>query len=270
VKGEIMIKPDCIEKLLDDICADIKDFTDQAILGVSGGADSTLMACILKRALGAANVHAVSMPFSATDYAKFNDNSDRIAQKLMLNHHIKDIESSVNAVGGKPKLSALNHGNLRSRIRTVYLYTYNQVVSEATGQRCRVIGTGNKSEDYIGYDTKGGDALADIFPIGRLFKSEVYQLLDYFVSLGWLDEDMIDRIPSAGLEEGQTDEGDLGYSYDDMEGIIRYLEENDNRLGKLDWMCEATVFVHDRYHANKHKHEAQHVVDVHADYFEYT
>jgi NAD+ synthase len=113
------------------------------------------------------------------------------------------------------------------------------------------VGTGNKSEDYIGYDTKGGDALADVFPIGELFKSEVFQLLDYYRDRGVITEDMIDREPSAGLWEGQKDTDELEYTYDEMEPAILRAEH-----GELDHSLAVDEYVWNRHLENKHKHEA--------------
>ncbi len=267
-----MIKEDHIEQTLEHIYDEIRAFTDVGIIGVSRGADSTLMSCILVKALGAENVHTVSMPYNQTDYEKFNANP--LAEALGTVHHVKDIQKSVLniAQGIRSELSPLNAGNLRSRVRTTYLYTYNAIIGETLGKRARVIGTGNKSEDFIGYDTKGGDALADIFPIGQLFKSSVYQLLDYFVSIGMIDDSMIDRTPSAGLEDGQTDEGDLGYTYNAMEPVIKFCMTHYDELiisGMSATLPDIYTFVWNRHVANKHKHEAQYVVNIPVSYFTY-
>lgn len=171
-------------------------------------------------------------------------------------------------------LSDLQRGNIRSRCRMVLLYGKCGQLSEANpGQRCRVVGTGNLSEDYIGFDTKGGDALCDYFPIGGLYKQEVYDLLDHFKAAGVITEDMIDRIPSAGLWEGQTDEGELGHSYNDMAPAVKLLSgwqiaHTDDEVSELvQSMIDAEVpdptngapwslvsFVWKRHIANKHKH----------------
>jgi NAD+ synthase len=123
------------------------------------------------------------------------------------------------------------------------------------------MGTGNLSEDFIGYDTKGGDALADIFPIGQLFKSEVYKVLEYFRDNGKITEAMINRVPSAGLWENQTDEAELGCSYDAMEPAVRFILKNYSTIDESS-LSDMQRFVWKRHLANKHKHEAPYVVTL--------
>ncbi len=250
-----------IPALVSKITSEIAAFTDIATLGMSGGADSTLMAILCAKALGPENVRTLHMPYGLTDYETFNAKSSNIATYLSLNVEWTNIGSSVRALSQcilrYAPLSTLNSGNMRSRMRMVALYTYACSIAEDTGLRVRVMGTGNMSEDYIGYDTKGGDSIADIFPIGDLFKSEVYQLLDYFVEQGVIIEDMIDREPSAGLWEGQKDSDELEHTYNEMEpAIVRALS------GSLDFNLDVDVYVWKRHLANKHKHEATATIDL--------
>lgn len=252
--------------LIEKICKSIKAETDFAIIGLSGGADSTLVATLCKRALGADKVLGISMPYNVVDKNKFNLNSEKIADKLGINHKIVSIYNPVDSLINnfeKQQLftTRLSKGNIRSRMRMITLYAAANAYSLNYGSRVRVVGTGNLSEDFIGYDTKGGDALADFFPIGQLYKREVYALLDYFVEVGELDESMIDRTPSAGLWDGQTDESELGYSYNDMEPAVQFCIENYNIMDALirsnnEQLTEFIRFVWKRHVANKHKHEA--------------
>ena len=282
-----MNKIEAIETIKDEL----KNFTDIAVIGLSGGADSTLVATLCVEALGPENVYGYGMPYNNLDKNTFNTRSSKLANKLGINYTELPITRAVNAAAedsdyeGYEGISALNLGNIKSRMRMIYLYTLNQRIAEKTGKRCRVIGTGNLSEDFIGYDTKGGDALADIFPIGQLFKSEVYKLLDYFVEKEILNEYLIDRVPSAGLEDGQTDEQDLGYSYNEMQPAIDLLLHNKilykypesfegiKRAGKpgvtkkeripyTDREWEIIQFVWDRHIKNRHKHDAPKVIPL--------
>ncbi|MCP4449330.1 MAG: NAD(+) synthase [Myxococcales bacterium] len=251
-----MIKDIC--GLISAICQELRSFTDIAVFGMSGGADSTLVAALCSEALGAENVKSLHMPYNELDKETFNSRSMSAAKRLGIGAKfisIGAIAEALNAavaqVADTPT-SQLNAGNGRSRARMTLLYGASAALAEANpGKRVRVIGTGNLSEDYIGYDTKGGDALADIFPIGELFKSEVYQLLEHFRDAGKLDEDHIDRVPSAGLWDGQTDEDELGFSYYEMEPVIRQLLNGDTPPD-----APVSKLVQDMRAANKHKHEA--------------
>lgn len=242
-----------IKPLLQEICNQIREFTDLAVLGMSGGADSTLTAILLKEALGAEKIHSLHLPSSQTDLTHFNKNSLMVANKLGIASQVINIEPVINAMAlaaPEIKLSPLNLGNCKARIRMSYLYAQAASLAEKHPQtKVRVIGTGNLSECYIGYDTKGGDGMVDVLPIGELFKSEVYQLLNYFRDEKVIDECMIDRVPSAGLWEGQTDEAELGYSYDSMElsirkGFTNSLQESTNSTDQ---------FVYRMHLANLHK-----------------
>jgi NAD+ synthase len=247
------------------ICDQIKKLTDIAILGMSGGADSTLVACLCKQALGSENVYGVHMPYSDIDYRTFNCVSRRISAKLgieNLDAPIEPIVDALNHVISKAILpefyGKIPAANARARARMCVLYgAANGLSLRFHTKRVRVMGTGNLSEDFIGYDTKGGDALADMFPIGQLFKSEVYELLGHFRETNVISEDMINRTPSAGLWEGQTDERELGHTYEQMETSIRkFIDARPMTDGGVD------KFVIDRHTANKHKHEAPLVFDI--------
>jgi len=235
---------------------------DIAVVGLSGGADSSLTAILASQALGRENVYGISMPYNRTDAATFNAASASLADRIGIHHFYRPVSAIADAINDQiflhdpAELTDVNKGNARSRARMCVLYGLaHNLCSQFPGKSVRVLGTGNLSEDFIGYDTKGGDALADIFPIGELFKSEVYQLLDYFREQGIIDEAHINRTPSAGLQENQTDEGDLGYSYDAMEGSIRFCLEHYHQMARQD-LDEITAFVWQRHLTHKHKHEA--------------
>lgn len=277
----------------------VREFTDVAVVGVSGGVDSAVVASICVAALGADRVFLVSMPYNETDEATFNARSDELAEGLRANHIVVHIgiitdvllDSLRAAFREKGKaeeqLHRLTCGNSRARVRMSVLYgiagelSYRfgqQLYSPAAeiisppmnpGKRVRVIGTGNASEDLIGYDTKGGDALADLFVIGDLFKSEVYQLAKYYK----VPKSIIDAVPSAGLYEGQTDEGELGYTYDQLELALTALHRALRRGVKDEQLSPALEefrgvelkqanFVITRFLANAHKHRATKVVEI--------
>lgn len=249
---------DC-RKLIEHISAELKSFTDVAVLGVSGGADSTLVAILCAEALGADNVYAISMPYDDKDRKTYNRKSEQLAIKLGVNHLLRPVTQIADAIIAQiciengELISAVNTGNARARARMCILYGLAYSLGEQLSpKRVRVIGTGNLSEGFIGYCTKGGDAIADIFPIGDLYKSEVYQLLDYYYHKAIIDQSEIDKIPTAGLWEGQTDEGELGWTYDDIEKAIRYCMEHYNEM-ESKTLDGAIEFVWKRHKANLHK-----------------
>lgn len=253
--------PDC-ETLLRHVTNEIKALTDIAVVGLSGGADSSLTAILSSQALGKESVYGVSMPYNEVDEKTFNALSAQLAEKIEINHLIRPVGTIADAINQQihvddpSKLTDTNKGNSRSRARMCILYgVAHDLSSRFPDKRVRVIGTGNLSEDFIGYDTKGGDALADFFPIGDLFKSEVYQLLEHFRDKGLIDEANINRTPSAGLVADQTDEKDLGHTYNEMEKGIRFCMKHYDTM-QNQTLDPITTFVWQRHLAHKHKHEA--------------
>jgi NAD+ synthase len=254
------------DEMLGYLHDEVRRAADVAVIGMSGGADSSLVAVLCCQALGRDSVYGVSMPYNRTDETTFNAASARLAERLRIHHLVRPVAAIADAICAQAflresgEVTALNAGNARSRARMCVLYGLAHTLSSLLpGRRVRVMGTGNLSEDFIGYDTKGGDALADIFPIGQLFKSEVFQLLDHCRDAGIIREEDINRVPSAGLQENQTDEGDLGYSYADMERGVRYCLDNYDDMEGRD-LDEITAFVWKRHLAHKHKHEAPAVI----------
>lgn len=275
-----------IPALVEHLCNEIRKQTDVAVIGLSGGADSTLVACLCARALGKDNVVGLHMPYDKAidiEGTKFNARSVRLARKLGIDRDIfcpitkiadeimkvVDPATAHNFITRAGEANNIDKGNARARARMCVLYGIAGQIAHGDfkGKRVRVVGTGNLSEDFIGYDTKGGDALADFHPIGRLFKSEVYQLLDAFKNDSVIDEEHIDRVPSAGLWDGQTDEGELGHTYNEMEPIVREFLEPDRATLKAccsfkDEERELARFVEARHFGNKHKHAAIPSFDV--------
>jgi NAD+ synthase len=253
----------------------ISEETDIAVIGLSGGADSTLVACLCVKALGPENVYGIHMPYNTTDMDTFNSRSVSLAKRLGINSLFipvtdiaKSITNSIEKELGCP-ISVTNAGNARSRARMTVLYGISHHLSDTLHKRVRVVGTGNLSEDAIGYDTKGGDALADFFPIGNLYKSQVYKMLEKFRDEGVIGEEHIDRTPSAGLWDGQTDEGELGYTYNEMQPVIEamlanYSEDQAKIISDLSCVfpTELVNFVVGRHFTNRHKHMAPKVLNL--------
>lgn len=254
-----------IRPAVDKAVEGLRETVDIAVIGLSGGADSTLCACLAVEALGAENVYGLHLPYNDQDEKTFNSRSQSLAEKLGIYGELLSIYMGVKGVVDQlgnvhMDMSQLNKGNTRSRMRMVMLYAYCCHLAEMNpGKRVRVIGTGNLSEDYIGYDTKWGDGACDIFPISDFLKREVYMALDLFKEQGMISEEHIDRKPSAGLWEGQTDEGELGYSYDEMAPAILFCKEfvekgiHTDPTTTSDHLMELVEFVWKRHQMNSHK-----------------
>lgn len=254
----------------------VRDFTDVAVVGISGGVDSSVIASICVAALGKDNVHLISMPYDHVDLGSFNARSAELAEKLGAPHHVVTIgattialETAISQVFPDQTLDLLTRANTRPRIRMSVLYGIAGEIGYQFGHRVRVMGTGHLSEDLIGYDTKGGDALCDIFILSDLVKSEVYQLARHY----GVPASIIQAVPSAGLYPDQTDQDELGYSYDALEGATLVLytllrdgvsiaELSANHPAFVDVDPEIAIFVVGRYKANSHKHEAPATVNL--------
>lgn len=182
------------------------------VVGLSGGIDSSVVACLAKRALGK-KVLGLIMPCYSSDLDE--DHALLVAKKL----DIKTERMSLNSVYDKlveillsGKKIAL--ANLKPRLRMLILYYF------ANNLNYLVTGAGNKSEILIGYFTKYGDGGCDILPLGDLLKTEVRRLAE---ELG-VPREIMEKTPSAGLWEEQTDEEEIGISYQELDRTITAIE----------------------------------------------
>lgn len=174
------------------------------VVGVSGGVDSALAAALAVPALGPDRVHAIFLPHSASDEASKAD-AEAITTALGLTLRTVDITPMVDPYfeHEEPEADRVRHGNFMARVRMAVLF------DQAKKQRALVLGTSNKSEILLGYSTIFGDNASSINPLGDLYKTQVWQLAR---DLG-LPQSVVDKAPSADLWPGQTDEGELGFSY---------------------------------------------------------
>jgi len=185
------------------------------VLGVSGGIDSAVVLLLATRAVGKEKMLALLMPDETTS-KKDMDDAVAFCKSLGVKRKTIDITDMVEAgrvaLGGK--VDKMSTANIKARCRMILLYYH------AGSEGRLVLGTSNKSELLVGYFTKYGDGGADLEPIGDLYKTEVRQL---GVALG-LPESILKKAPSAGLWKGQTDEGELGISYQKLDAILFGIE----------------------------------------------
>jgi NAD+ synthase len=193
-----------------------------AVLGLSGGLDSATVAFLAARALEPDRVLLLLLPEAGVTPEEDVGDAREVASILGVKTEEIDISGvlggyfEVLPVAGAPRVV---NGNLKARVRMTILYWH------ANLHHRLVLGTGNRTEIMLGYSTKFGDGAADILPIAGLYKDEVRDLAR---RLGVPDR-ILDKAPTAGLWPGQTDEEELGISYDDADAFLRGLEAGESR-----------------------------------------
>ncbi len=198
----------------------------KGIWGLSGGVDSSVVAFLAREALGEANCIALIMPYRTSDPASVED-AVKLAQNLKIYYKIIDITPMIDSYFQRnPTDNRILRGNKMARERMSILYDYS------AREKALVIGTSNKSELLLGYGTIYGDVASAINPLGDLYKTQIYQLAKY---LG-VPESIIRRPPSADLWKGQTDEGEIGLSYREIDTILYYLVDMRYDLEEIEKM----------------------------------
>jgi NAD+ synthase len=185
---------------------------DGAVLGLSGGIDSTLTAYLAVEALGSDRLHGLVMPGTVSSQDNMSD-AEIVATDLGIPHDVIEIEPIVDSfLTAYPEAEGdqLAVGNARARTRAVLNYLV------ANHEDRFVLGTGNRSEALVGYFTKFGDQAVDCNPIGNLYKCQVRALARHV----GVPEPIIEKEPTAGLWAGQTDEEELGLSYEQLDAIL--------------------------------------------------
>ena len=212
-----------VEKVTKDCILWIKDWFEKngpgcnAVIGISGGKDSTIVAKLCVEALGADRVIGVMMP---NGIQKDISDSQRVCEFLCIKNYTINIEGAVNSTLNQMKecgieISEQTRTNLPARIRMSTLYAVSQ------SNNGRVLNTCNYSENYVSWETKFGDGAGDLSPLGYLTVREVLAIGDY---LG-LPSDLVHKTPIDGLNTNTdgsyvTDEQGLGFSYDELDDYL--------------------------------------------------
>jgi NAD+ synthetase len=185
----------------------------KAILGLSGGIDSALVAYLCARALGPQNVYAIRMPYKTSAASSLSD-AQRIVDALGIKSETIAITDAVDGyLKHAPDADPRRKGNVMARMRMLILF------DQSARRGALPVGTGNKTERLMGYFTWHADDTPPVNPIGDLFKTQVWALARY---LG-VPNDVVDKPPSADLEANQTDEGDLGITYAKADRILNLI-----------------------------------------------
>jgi len=185
------------------------------VIGVSGGIDSAVAAAFCEKAIGGKNILGLSMPSLVSREEDLED-AEMLCEQLGITHLTVPIDPMMEAFHGMPGFVGTPYleGNLMARSRMAILYYY------ANRDNRLVCGTSNRTEFLLGYTTKHGDNAADFQPILHLLKTDVREVA---AELG-IPDPIIKKAPSAGLWPGQSDEGEIGMTYAEIDDAIRALE----------------------------------------------
>ena len=203
------------------------------VLGLSGGVDSSMVALLTKEAVGRDSLTCIMIPIHSLP----EDLADalELAKAKDLKYEIFDASDvfdqyvqAFNKIG--VELTTSVKSNLKARIRMSILYAYGQQ------HNLLVLGTDNKDERYTGYFTKYGDGAADIYPIAKLVKGEVVEA----AKLLGVPTRLAERVPSAGLFQGQTDESEMGIKYKDLDDYLLGKEIPEEVVAKIERLHRIT------------------------------
>lgn len=193
----------------------------KAVLGISGGIDSTVAAALAARAFGPKNLLGVILPYTESS-PESEDYARKLAKQLRIRAEKVEVapmadgylaQAKLLAPNPKDRVSLVRRGNVLARCRMIALYDLS------ARENALVIGTSNKSEQLLGYGTLFGDMASAINPLGDLYKSQVFELGHYLK----VPAEILRRKPSADLWKGQTSEAELGFAYSKVDPLLYYL-----------------------------------------------
>lgn len=187
--------------------------TKHAVINLSGGIDSALSCYLTAEALGPQNVLALRLPYQASSSESL-DHAQLVIDALGVQSLTIPITEMVDPLIRRfPEMDALRKGNIMARARMIVLY------DQSVAFKGLAVGTGNKTEILLGYTTVYGDSACALNPIGDLYKTQVRQLS---AAIG-VPEVIVSKPPTADLWEGQTDEGELGFTYAEVDRLLYLL-----------------------------------------------
>ena len=192
---------------------------DKVVVGLSGGIDSAVTAALSVKAIGKENVFGLLMPCESI--LSDIDDAKLVVKSLDINYEVIDLtpvyQAFLRQLPNRGDSQKIANANLKARLRMATLY----FIAQSKGN-CLVAGTGNRAEIAIGFFTKYGDGGVDFEPLGTLYKSEVRAVAKVLN----IPDKIIKKVPSPGLWPGQTDEGEIGLSYDTIDEILYRIDNN--------------------------------------------
>jgi NAD+ synthetase len=231
------VTADWLEAFLRDELVERRGIT-RAILGLSGGVDSAVTAFLCARALGPKNVYALRMPYRTSNPSSLAD-AQLVVDALGINERTIDISAAVDGyLQCEPDADGRRRGNVMARTRMIVLFDQSSKLDALP------VGTGNKTERMMGYFTWHADDSPPVNPIGDLFKTQVWALARH---LG-VPPPLIEKAPSADLEADQTDESDLGITYQRADAILALMLQGfpDRRVVEAGFSAEDVGLVRRR------------------------
>lgn len=189
---------------------------ERAVIAISGGIDSAVASCLLVEALGRGAVTALLLPYGEQEMSDAFElvNWLKIPKE---NLQVLDIQPVVDAVAESLQPDKYRLGNIMARVRMIFVYDWAKRLDAL------VCGTENKSEKYLGYFTRFGDEASDVEPLQHLYKTQIRKLAAHLK----IPQSIQKKPPSAGLWADQTDENELGFSYEEADQVLERLIKQD-------------------------------------------
>lgn len=222
--NNLSINPELVRKILVGFIHDeiTRIGYTRAVINLSGGLDSAVACVLATQALGAENILALRLPYKSSSHESLEHAQLLIDQLKIQSLTIPITEMVDPLIAIFPEMSNIRKGNIMARSRMIVAYDQSEAFHGL------VVGTGNKTEILLGYTTLFGDSACALNPIGDLYKTQVRQLAKELN----VPKVIIDKQPSADLWQGQTDEGELGFTYERVDQLLYLLVDQRYNLSE--------------------------------------